>query len=115
DGRLDDFAGGLGHQSTHAGELADLLFRSSSARVGHDVNRIEFAFFVAALHFTEHLVGHFFGNARPDFDDFVVALTVGDGSIKILLLHSHNLLLGVFDQNLLAVWNDHVVDANGQA
>src|SRR6202042_2872409 len=38
DGLLDDFAGGLGHQAAHAGELADLLFRSAGAGVGHDVN-----------------------------------------------------------------------------
>src|ERR1022692_4956799 len=115
DGRLDDFAGRLGHQSTHAGELADLLFRSSSAGVGHDVNRIEFARLVAPLHFTEHFVGHFFRDRRPDFDDFVVAFAVGDGSVQILLLHGDHLLLGVLDQGLLAVRDDHVVDADGQA
>ena len=43
DGLLDDFARGLGHQAAHAGELADLLFRSARAGVGHDVNRIEVA------------------------------------------------------------------------
>ena len=115
DGRLDDFAGRLGHQSTHTGELADLLFRSASAGVGHDVNRIDVAFFVAALHFAEHFVGNFFRDRRPDFDDLVVALAVGDGAVQILLLHSDHLLLGVLDQNLLAVRNDHVVDADGQA
>src|SRR5579885_2126365 len=33
DGRLDDFAGRLGHQSAHARELANLLFRSARAGV----------------------------------------------------------------------------------
>src|SRR5271165_7314995 len=33
DGRLDDFAGRLGHQAAHAGELANLLFRSASTGV----------------------------------------------------------------------------------
>ena len=95
DRRLDDFAGRLGHQSTHAGELANLLFRSASAGVGHDVNRIEFAFLVAALHLTEHFVGDFFRDGRPDFDDLVVALAVGDGAVQILLLNVDHLLLGV--------------------
>ena len=43
DGRLDDFARRLRHQSAHSGELADLLFRSASAGVGHDVNRVDAA------------------------------------------------------------------------
>ena len=41
DRRLDNFARRLCHQSAHSGELADLLFRSSSAGVGHDVNRVD--------------------------------------------------------------------------
>ena len=41
DRRLDDFARRLGHQAAHAGELANLLFRSASAGVGHDVNRVD--------------------------------------------------------------------------
>jgi len=40
---------------------------------GHNVNRIEFAFLVAPLHFTEHFVGHFLRDRRPDFDDLVVS------------------------------------------
>src|ERR1051326_8106780 len=115
DGRFDDFARRLGHQSTHAGELANLLFRSASAGVGHNVNRIEFAFLIAALHFTEHFVSNFFGNRRPDFDDLVVALAVGDGAVQILLLNVDHLLLGVFDQDFLAVRDDHVIDADRQA
>src|SRR5579863_4165010 len=115
DRRLDDFAGRLGHQSTHAGELADLLFRSAGAGIGHDVNRIEVAFFVAALHLGEHFVRDFFRDPRPDFDHFVLALAVGDGAVQILLLHVDYLFLGVADKNLLVVRNDHVVDADGQA
>ena len=49
-GRLDDFAGGLGHQAAHAGELADLLLRSAGAGVGHDVDGVDLAFLVALLH-----------------------------------------------------------------
>src|SRR5262249_10337872 len=105
--RLDDFARRLRHQAAHTRELADLLFRSSSAGVGHDVNRVHLAFFVAALHFGEHLVGYLFGNARPDFDDLVVALAVGDRAVQVLLLNVDDLLLGVFYQNLLAVGDDH--------
>ena len=115
DGRLDDFARGLRHKSAHTGELADLLFRSASAGVGHDVNRVHLAFFVAALHFAEHLVSNFFRNRRPDFDDLVVALAVGDGAVQVLLLNVDHLLLGVLHQDLLALGDDHVIDADRQA
>ena len=63
DGSLDDFAGGLGHQSAHAGELADLLFGSASAGVGHDVDGVHGAFLVGALHVVEHLVGDALGDS----------------------------------------------------
>src|SRR5208282_4712409 len=115
DWRLDDFAGRFRHQSTHAGELANLLFRSAGARVGHDVNRVDETFFVALLHLAEHFVRDFLGNAGPDFNDLVVTLAVGDGAVEILLLHLHSLLLAVFHQALLVVRDDHVVDANRQA
>src|SRR5581483_4658489 len=115
DWRLDDFARRLGHQSTHAGELANLLFRSASAGVGHDVNRIDLALLVALLHLTEHLVGNLFGNGRPDFDDLVVAFTVGNGAVEILLLDIDALLLGVANQHFLVVRNHHVIDADREA
>ena len=47
--RLDDFAGRLGHQTAHAGKLTNLLFRSASAGVGHDVDRVDDAFLVLPL------------------------------------------------------------------
>ena len=57
DGRFDDFAGGLGHQTAHTGELADLLFRTAGAGIGHDVNRVEVAAGAVVLfHGGEHLI-----------------------------------------------------------
>ena len=85
DGGFDDFARGLGHQTAHTGELADLLFGSARAGIGHDVNRIEVAAGAVVLfHGAEHFIGNLFGNARPDFDDLVVAFAVGDGAVLIL-------------------------------
>src|SRR5579864_499473 len=109
---LDDFTRGLGHQAAHSRELANLLFRSAGAGVGHDVNRVDRAFLVALLHLSEHLVCDLFSNRRPDFDDLVVALAVGDGAVQVLLLDAHALLLGVLHQRLLVVGDDHVVDAD---
>ena len=76
--RLDDLARGLGHQATHTGELANLLGRTSRTGVGHAVDGVRRAFEVGFLHLTEHRLGDLLGNVRPDGDDLVVALTIGD-------------------------------------
>ena len=114
DGGLDDFAGRLGHQTTHAGELADLLLGASGAGVGHDVDRVHGAVLVGLLHVVEHFVGDALGDAGPHLDDLVGALTVGDGTVEVLLLHGEDLLLGVADHGVLGVGDDHVVEADGE-
>ena len=114
DGLLDDFARGLGHQAAHAGELADLLFRSAGAGVGHDVNRIEVAAGTVVLfHGFEHFLRHAFGDLGPDFDDLVVALALRDGAFLILLLDFDDGLFGVLHQLGLLFRHHHVVDADG--
>ncbi len=62
DGRLNDFARRLGHQSAHAAQLTNLLLRTAGAGVSHDVDRVHRAFIVGALHVPEHLVGHLIRN-----------------------------------------------------
>ena len=108
DGRFDDFAGGLGHEAAHAGELTNLLFGTTGAGVGHDVDRVHGSFLVGALHVAEHLVRHLFRDGRPHLDDLVVALAVGDGAVEVLLLDGDNLLLGFVDDGVLGRRDDHV-------
>ena len=43
DRRLDDFARGLGHQTAHTGQLADLLLGAAGAGVGHHEDGVELA------------------------------------------------------------------------
>src|SRR6185437_14513709 len=115
DGCFNDFARRLGHEAAHARELANLLFGSASAGVSHDVNRVHRSGLVQLLHVVEHLVGHFFRDVRPDFNHFVVALTVGDGAVQVLLLNVDDLLFRFSNQVLLVVRNDHVINADGEA
>ncbi len=115
DGRLDDFAGRLGHQAAHAGELTDLLLGTTGAGVGHDVDRVHGSFLVRALHVVEHLVGNALGDAGPHLRDLVGALEVGDGAVKILLLHRDDLLLSFVHDGVLGVRDDHVVQADREA
>src|SRR5207244_13044469 len=93
--RLANSSRSLSHQSAHPGKLTNLLLRSASTGVRHDVDRVNVAFLVLRLHYAEHFVGYFFGNGRPDFDHLVVTLAISDSPIQILLLDIHHLLLGV--------------------
>ena len=116
DGRFDDFAGRPGHQAAHTGQLADLLFRTARAGVGHDVNRIEVAAGAVVLfHGLEHFFRDALGDLGPDFDDFVVLLAAGDGAFLVLLLHLDDGLLRFVDQAGLLAGDDHVVDADGDS
>ena len=116
DGRLDDLAGRLGHQAAHAGELPDLLLAAARAGIRHDENRVELlAALVLLGHLAEHLVGDPFGHVRPDVDDLVVALAVRDGAVLVLLLHLDDALARGLHQLALAVRDDQVFDADGDA
>ena len=113
---FDDLARGLGHQAAHTGKLADLLFRTARAGVGHDVNRVEVAAGAVVLfHGLEHLIGDLFGDLGPDFDDLVVAFAVGDGAVLILAFDLDHFLFGVAHQAGLLAGDDHVVDADRDA
>ena len=115
DRRLDDFARRLGHQPAHSGKLADLLLGAAGSGVGHDENRIDDARLVLGLESLEHFVRDFFGDVRPDGDDFVVALAVGDRAVEILLLHLDDFPFGVIHELELVARDDHVRDADGNA
>src|SRR5712692_5486598 len=123
DGRLDDFPGGLRHQAAHAGQLADLLRAAAGARVGHDEDRVEGGLLLlraALLHgfgpdLCHHLAGHLLGDLRPDVDDLVVALAVGDQALQVLVLDLGHFLLGPLEQLLLALRDHHVLDGDGDA
>ena len=116
DRRFDDFARWLGHQAAHSGQLADLLFASASAGIGHDVNRIEFkSAFILLRHLAEHFIRNFFRDIRPDIDDLVVAFAVGNGAVLVLFFHLDDAFPGVVDQFAFVVRHDQIVNADGDA
>src|SRR5262245_453367 len=112
DRRLDDLAARLGHETAHAGQLTDLLLAASGAGVGHHVDRVELAALLAAFQLAEHLLGDELGDVRPDVDDLVVALTVGDDAVLVLLLDFVHLFACGRDLPLLRRRDVHVVDAD---
>ena len=121
DRRLDDRAVRSRHQSTHAGQLANLRSGATRAGVGHDEQRVHrlLADFLAlgGLHLVDadhvhHGLGHEFVGARPDVDNLVVALAGGDQTGLELLLDLDNFLFRQFEDALLGLRNLHVVDAD---
>ena len=112
---LDDLARRLRHEPAHAGELADLLLAAPGAGVGHHVDRVELPALLARLELAEHLLRDQLGDVRPDVDDLVVPLTVGDDAVLVLLLDLVDLLPGRGDVPLLGRRDVHVVDADGEA
>ena len=109
--RLNDLARRLRHQPSHPGQLTDLLLTPSRAGVSHDVDRIERTTQVlGVLHFAEHRVGDLLGHVRPEGNHLVLALTVCDGTVQILLLHTEHIVVGPLDQICLHLWNHEVID-----
>jgi len=113
---LDDFAhraGHLflrfGHQAAHAGELADLLFGTARARIGHHEDGIEALTVLTQP--LEHLFGHRAGGVGPDVDDLVVALAVGDDAALIAFEDGLDVLESLAEQLLLFRRNQHVIEA----
>src|SRR2546430_13119187 len=97
-----------------AGQLADLLLAAPRAGVGHHVDRVELAALLTALELPEHLLRDELGGVRPDVDDLVVALAVGDDAILVLLLDLVHLLARLGDVALFRRRDVHVVDADRQ-
>src|SRR5690606_22067966 len=113
DRRLDDLAARLRHQAAHAGELTDLPVATASARVGHHEDGVE----ARDLHGVARLGVHELvrrdvldeilrdavRGLGPDVDDLVVALTVGDQTLLVLLDDRLHVRLSRREDVLLAV------------
>ncbi len=121
DRRLDDRAVRLRHQATHTGQLTNLNCRSTRARIGHHVDRVERFLLrlitVAVDHgFRSQLLHHRladrFRRCRPDVDHVVVALLRGDETRHVLTVVFLHLLGCIADDLFFLRRHEHVVDAN---
>ena len=118
---LDDRARGLGHQTTHAGQLTHLLCRTTRTRVRHHEDVVEARDLrLVAVRVdvgvgrdsVEELLGDLLRGLRPDIDDLVVALAVGDQTFLVLILDLLDLLGRVRQEAFLVRRDAHVVDAD---
>src|SRR5229473_1941928 len=97
DGQVDDPARGVGHQATHARELADLLDVSAGPRAHHHPDRAEL---VEGLlgRVADPLVG-----VLPELDDLAIALVIGHDAAAVHPLDLGDFLLGAVDDLPLRV------------
>ena len=123
-GRLDDGAVRLGHQATHAGQLADLRGRAAGAGVGHHVDGVErfLLDFVAVAvddlflgQLGHHDLGDFVAGLAPDVHHLVVALASGHETGDVLLFDLLHLGFGTADDLGLLRRHQHVADGDRDA
>ena len=120
DRALDDVAVRRGHESAHAGELADLQLRAAGLRVDEHVDRVQLGRVLVLgadvlVDRLVELVADLLGRRGPDVDDLVVALAVGDDALLELLLDLVGGLARLRDLGVLLGRADHVLEAHRRA
>ena len=124
DRRLDDRTVRLGHQTAHAGQLANLRRGTPRAGIGHHEDRVE-RILLDLLAFTighgrlaklvHHRLRDFVARTAPDIHDLVVALTLGHQPRCVLRLDFLHLTFGFADDRDLFHRHEHVVGRKGNA
>ena len=102
----------LGHQTAHTAQLTDLLLRTSGAGVEHHVDRVET---VVVLHQrVDHHLREFGVDVRPDVDDLVVTLVVGDQTHVVVLHDGVRTVVTLLHELLLLLGDNHRVEVERQ-
>ncbi|CFW85983.1 Uncharacterised protein [Bordetella pertussis] len=121
---LDDRAVRLGHQAAHAGQLANLGGRTTGARVGHHVDRVErfLAHFLAMTvddrlggQLLHHRLADLVAGLAPDIDHVVVALLRGHQTRRVLLVDFLDLAAGLGQDAFLGLRDQHVFHGDRDA
>src|SRR5690606_10669592 len=114
-GRFDNLARGLGHQTTHTGQLTNLLDTTTSTGVRHQVDGVHIAGLAAVvLELRHHLFGDLLTRVSPGIKHLVVALHIRDDAAAILAEELEHRLLGGRDDLGLARRRDQVVGRERQ-
>ena len=103
----DDLALRVGHQAAHGGDLADLHHVSTRARVDHHPDRVHLV--EGLLQLGRDLVG----GLRPDLDELLATLVVGDQTALELDLDLLGLVFVLLQDLGLARRGDDVLDGDG--
>ena len=105
-GRFDDLAGRLAHQTSHTGKLPDLVDIASCGRRQHHVDRVNVVGIIGAtvaFQIRHHALGDFFAGVNPDVNDLVVSFAVGNRVVVEIVLDAVDAFLrGGDDLGLVA-------------
>ena len=102
----------LGHQTTHTAQLTDLLLGTTGSRVEHHVDRIETV--VVLDQRVDHGLRQLRVDVRPDVDDLVVSLVVGNETHVVVLHDGVGTLVTLLHELLLLLGNDHRIEVERQ-
>jgi len=106
-GHLDGLTGGVCQQTAHAGQLLDLVHRTTCTGVCHHEDLVVLGQVCCQS------LGDLIGGCLPDVDGLGIALVLGDQAAVEQLVDLRDLLVGVGDQLVLLRRDDGVADSNG--
>ena len=107
DGPRNDVALGVGHQTSHGGDLTHLGHVSTGTGVHHHVDG------VGAGEVGLHRLGELGSGLRPDLDEVLTPLLLGDGTTLVLLVDLGSPLLVARQDLRLGRRGLHVTDGHG--
>ena len=103
----------LGHQTTHARKLTDLLFRSTSTGIHHHVDGVEAV--VVRTELIDERLGELTVDVRPGVDNLVVTLVVGDEAHVVVGRDLLHFVVSLLDDAVLFGRDKHVGQVERQA
>ena len=109
DGDFDGAAGGVSHQATHSGQLADLGGGAAGAGVGHHPDG------VVAIQALHQSVGDVLGGLLPGLHHQAVTLVIGEEAPLELALNLDNLFLRGGDEPGLFGRHSHIGDGHRES
>ena len=108
---FDNLTGWLGHQTTHAGQLSNLLDTATSTRVRHQEHWVDVpsTFTDIILHGVHHVLGDRFPCIGPFVQHMVVSLLTAHQTAVIVLSELHDFLLSVLDEGSFRIGRHQVI------
>ena len=103
---------GLGHQTTHTGELANLVLTTTGTGVEHHEDSVEAL--VGLGHLLHQHIAQVVVDVGPGIDNLVVTLGVGDEAHVVVLGNLAHLFVTLLHQVFLRLGDDDVVEVERQ-